>query len=410
MDALANAAEPAPPPPPPPLPPDWLSQCQRNRKGDPLPNLANAMIALRSDPAIATCFAHDEMLCATLLMRSFAGHRETASRALTDTDVTAAQEWLQLAGLPYVGKETLHQAVDQRAHECSFHPVRDYLDALTWDKAPRLDAWLTSYLGAESTTYTRNIGPMFLTAMVARIYEPGCKADYMMVLEGPQGARKSTACGILGGQWFSENLPDVTTGKDVSQHLRGKWLLEIPEMSAMSRAEDAALKAFITRRIERYRPSYGRNEVIEKRQCLFIGTTNKDTYLRDETGGRRYWPVKVGTIDTDALERDRDQLFAEAVLRYRAGWVWWPDGGLEAAHIQPEQERRFDTDAWEPMIRDYLADKLSVLVGQVAREAVFLETARIGRADQNRITAILQRLGWQRLPKDGNGNVAWGRP
>ena len=181
-------------------------------------------------------------------------------------------------------------------------------------------------------------------------------------------------------------------------------------MSALSKVEVAALKAFITRPVERYRPSYGRKEVIQPRQCIFIGTTNKTAYLRDETGGRRFWPIKVGRIDTDALIRDRDQLFAEAVKLYRSGFRWWPDDEFERQHIQPQQEARYEADAWEETISDWLLGReLGVLVGEIARGALKIETGRIGRADQNRITAILERNGWQRLPKDRRGNVPWGK-
>jgi predicted P-loop ATPase len=257
------------------------------------------------------------------------------------------------------------------------------------------------------------------------VMRPGCKCDHMPVFEGEQGTKKSTACSILGGPWFSDGLPDLHSDRvRVSMHLRGTWLIEIAEMSSIGKADAAALKAFLTQREERYTPKYGRNEVIEPRQCVFVGTTNKSAYLRDETGGRRVWPVKTGTVNIGALTRDRDQLFAEAMVEFREGEHWWPDADFEKQHIQPEQENRYEADAWESVITNWLAEwsaaktealknvhervwtpegrekaeenekKNRVTTLRVAREALSIETPKLGTADQRRITAALQRVGW----------------
>ena len=392
--------------------PSWFDDLQRTDQGEPRGNLANCLMPLRDEPALADLFGYDDMLRAPMLLRAVptlhidhAG--EFKRRPVRDADVAALQEHLQLAGIERLSKEVTFQAVELRSAERRYHPVMDYLRGLTWDGMPRLETWLTTYLGVVDTPYARAIGRMFLVAMVARVATPGCRADYMLILEGPQGARKSTACAILGGEWFSDNLPDIrTAGKDVAQHLKGKWLLEVAEMSALDKAEAAALKAFITRPTERYRPSYGRLDVTEERQCVFIGTTNKAAYLRDETGGRRFWPVIVGFIDTDALMRDRDQLFAEAVQLYRGGFQWWPDQAFEAQHIAPQQEARYEADAWEEAVAEYLSGTQRTTILAVAKEALFIETPKLGTSDQRRIVAILERQGWQRGKKTMTG-VPW---
>jgi predicted P-loop ATPase len=384
---------------------EWLDQCIISDTGKPLPVLANALTFLRS--VMPDHFAFDEMLCTTMLMRPLKDGASFAARPCTDVDVGVVQEAIQHQGLSRVSHDIVHQAVDIHAYQCRFHPVRDYLAGLEWDGVSRISNLFPDYFGADSSDYAKAIGGMFLVSMVARIFEPGCKADHLIVIEGPQGSLKSTACGILGGPWYSDNLPDVAAGKDVSQHLRGKWLIEVSEMHAMSRTEAAQLKAFITRTHERYRPSYGRKEVIEPRQCVFAGTTNRDAYLRDETGGRRFWPIKAGTINADALVRDRDQLFAEAVERYREGRSWWPDKDFERQHIAPQQAQRYEADAWEESIATYLDTASKVTVGQVARDALHIETPRIGTAEQRRIAAAMEQLGWARLPVDWQGKRWW---
>jgi Virulence-associated protein E len=410
-------------------PVDWLARCHVTDKGLVLTTLHNVMLAMRYEPAIRDCVAYDQMFCGPQLMRPIPSAKYksgTLPRPVTDHDASALQEFLMRAGLRRVAIDTVHQAIGLRAQELAFHPVRDWVNGLVWDNRPRLRSWLSNYLGTDDNEYTRGIGDKFLIAMVARIFKPGCKADHMLVLEGPQGAMKSTACQTLAGAWFSDALPDITSGKDASQHLRGKWLIEVSEMHAMGRAETSLLKSFITRTTERYRPSYGRQEVVEPRQCCFIGTTNKENggYLRDETGGRRFWPFRCGTININPLIADREQLFAEAVTRYCADARWWPDSTFERRCITPEQEARFESDPWEPVIRRWLGRKGRTTMTEVAVGALNYEVEpptyregepkpppktpfnRFGMIEQKRVGAVLTVLGWEKK-RDSDGRKYW---
>jgi predicted P-loop ATPase len=291
--------------------------------------------------------------------------------------------------------------------------VRDYLHALPeHDKKPRLSKWLVTYLGAEDSPYIRAVGRMFLISMVARVEQPGCKVDYTLILESEQGGEKSKIGGVLGGEWFSDNLPDIRSGKEASQHLRGKWLLEMPELHARSQADENLLKAFMTRQTERYRPPFGRIEVIEPRQCVFYGSTNLILYLKDPTGARRDWPVRVGKIDIEGLLRDRDQLFAEALAAYRSGEHWWPEREFEREHMQPEQEARFEADGWEEPIINWTTVFFAkegeratkcVCAGTILGGALHLEANERGTSHIRRIAGIMARLGWKRSTKQGKG-------
>ncbi len=402
---------------------EWQTFLQRD-DGEPITNLANAAMTLRSAPELAGLVVYDLMAMMVLVTRSLPGSRMEKvirPRSIEDTDVAAIQEWMQRHDMRRMPRDTVHQAIDLVAKEHAFHPIRDYLNGLRWDEEKRLGGWLNAYLGVDHTGgYAKNIGTMFLISMVARIFDPGCKVDYMLVLEDEkQGTLKSTACAILAGDWFSDSLPALHHGDAVrvSMHLRGKWLIEIAELSSFNKAEAGSLKAFLTQRKEQYTPKHARCEVVEERQCVFIGTTNKRAYLRDETGGRRFWPAKVGLVDIPGLKRDREQLFAEAVQLYRDKVQWWPDREFEAEHIRPQQDARFEEDAWEAPVIEFLSKKESntdekernTNVMEIARQALFVDAGRVGTADQRRIVAILEREGWCRGAREASG-TPWIKP
>ena len=278
-------------------------------------------------------------------------------RSWTPTNDALTTEWLQLRGIP-VGLEIAQQATEAVAQEAKFHPIRKYFGRLHWDGKPRIENFASKYLGAEDTDYAAVVSRCILISAVARVMRPGCKADLMMVIEGNQGIGKSSALAALGGQWHTDELADLGS-KDAAMQSRGAWIIEISELDAMSRTEVSRIKAFVSRTTDRFRPPYGRRVIESPRRCIFIGTTNADTYLKDETGARRFLPIKAGKIDIAAIKRDRDQLWAEALARFEKGEAWWLTSA-EAQYAAHEQAARYVEDPWQPTIENYLRGRTEV--------------------------------------------------
>lgn len=373
--------------PPASVTPLWHAQCQTTKSG-PIPNLHNVLLALRLDPFWAGKFRYDEMLCSVVMPVA----------PIEDINVFHVHEWMQQHGLRRVGLDPVREALEIVGREHRFHPLRDWLSSLEWDEELRLADWMHVYLGAPDTEAVKAFSAMFLVAMVARIFQPGCQADYMPVLEGPQGILKSQACRVLAGTYFSDTLPDLSADYvRISMHLRGKWLIEVSELSAFNKTEATKLKAFLTTQVEQYTPKFAHREVAEPRQCVFVGTTNDDAYLRDATGGRRFWPVACGQIDLDGLRRDREQLFAEAVHAYRQGTQWWPDAKFEADYIKPVQETRLEADAWERPVSEFLKGKTETTLHDVAFMGLGLPNSVIRTSEARRIAALLRLAGWKQV-------------
>ena len=363
-------------------------------KGKPLPLLANAEAVLHAAPEWEGVLALNEFRMGLTTLKPPPWPGAVKGRDWTDQDDRQTAIWLQRNGV-HVGGETAGQAAQTVAHEQRFHPVRIYLDSLRWDSTTRIDNWLTIYLGADHSPYTAAIGARWLISAVARINRPGCKADCCLILEGPQGIKKSTAmCALAGDEWFTDDLSDLG-GKDAAMQLRGVWIVELPELDALKRADVARIKSFMSRSTDRFRPPYGRRVIDSPRQCVFVGTVNQSSYLRDETGARRFWPVRCGVIDVEGLARDRDQLWAEASDRFRAGATWWLDTPELNQLATSEQAERYEHDVWDGLIATFVAGRQSVSIEEILSECLEKPKEAWGQKDRNRIGKGLRALGWE---------------
>ena len=402
----------------------------------PTAELGNVTMVLRFATEWAGALGFDEFTSNIVLQRDVPAHPRLKKGPLQEEHFGYIQEWFQLAAQHRgVGLQTIMQACYMVAKENPFHPVLDYLNDLDpWSEEtndPLLDTWLIKYLGAEDTPVNRAIGRMWLISMVARVKNPGCQADHMPIFEGEQGIRKSTAMRNLVPceDWFTDQMPDISS-KDADIQLQGKWLIEWSELDTFGRAEITRTKAFITRMVSRFRPPYGKVAADFKRQCIFVGTSNTSDYLKDETGARRFWPAKLGfgVIDIEALKRDRDLLWAEALARFEAKEQWWPDA-KETVLLKKEQDQRYAPDDWTvPLLawaKNPTADpselsaiiKLRSKAGCVNTREALICAIHIPLKDisvplRTRAARILTKAGWKdsRIMVDGVQDVYYTAP
>jgi predicted P-loop ATPase len=385
---------------------DWTAELIRSSKGKRAPVVQNALIAIRKAPEWRGVLGLDESALRIMILKPppWEEQRKLPFQWSDEDDVRTAG-WLQTNRI-LATPLTARQAIATVASEHRYHPIRDYLNGLVWDGDGRAHNWLATYLGVKPNEYVSAVGCRWLIAAVARIYEPGCKNDCCLILEGKQGAGKSTALRTLAEPWFTDDMPELGT-KDSQLQTRGVWIIELSELDSMTRGEVSRVKAYMSRLTDRFRPPYGRAPIDVPRECVFAGTSNKGAYLRDETGGRRFWPVQCGAIDIPWLKQDRDQLFAEAVALYRDGSPWWLNTEKLTHAALEEQEDRYDSDPWDELIAPWVRGRVSVSVGEVLDACINKPAAQWSQQDLNRVARSLVAMRWERFKAGPRGDREW---
>ena len=383
----------------------------------------NAVLALESIPDVQGVIAYNEFTNDIMKLKD--APWGSPSGLWAEVDELLMGEWLARQHyLPSMPRGTLEEAVRMVAFRQRFHPVRSWLESLKWDGQRRLKDWVKTVCVQEDEhpvtleRYLARIGTWFLQGMVARVMEPGVKFDYMLILEGKQGRRKSTVFKVLAGDFFADTGL-VMGDKDSYQQLQGRWLYEFAELDAMAKSEVTKVKAFIASSADYFRASFDKRARDYPRQVVFGGTTNEETYLTDPTGNRRFWPVQVsrdGGCDIEWLQANRDQLFAEAMTRWREGARMYPTLTEEVELFMPEQEARAVENVMESTISRYLNDNPDgqlvneITSGEVlAKVGIGLEKLGPGRHHEKQASAALKKMGWTRVRsnKSVNGVRPW---
>jgi predicted P-loop ATPase/phage/plasmid primase-like uncharacterized protein len=383
---------------------------------DPKPLTANVVTVLTNSPPWRDVLWLDELTGFITLRRPPSWHdenREFKERPWKDSDTRIATVWMQQFGI-HAPSHIVFEGIKTAAELNPFHPIRDYLDPLPWDEndASLIDDFFPRYFGAGGEppdeadgkeamnewrrryAYYQAVGARFLIGAVAGIYEPGCKNDCMPSLVGEQGTLKSSALRAMFDPWFTDEISDLGS-KDAAMQAAGVWCIEIGELAAMRRTHVEAVKAWLSRSKDRFRPPYGHTVIEQPRQSVAAGTTNADTFLTDETGNRRVWSIRCGEIDLKALKADRDRLWAEAAHRYRKGERYWLHEPALIAIAAEVQAEFMEEEVHEEGIRLYLETVSSTTADEVLAHIGILIADRT-KAQANSVTRVLRKAGWVR--------------
>lgn len=364
--------------------------------GAPIQSFDNLCIVLEHDPKWAGRFAYCEFSDKCLL----------DGNSLSDKDTLQVRRWAEQAYGLRMSSNNVHEATVLISHNRPVHPVRDYLNSVEWDGIDRIDFMFSTWFGVEDNNLVRAYGRKFMISAVARIFEPGCKVDTMPILVGLQGSRKSSGFAALAHKWFRDSPIDMNS-KDGFAVLSGSWIHEMPEIEALRRAREAStIKAFLSSREDVYRPAFGRHLREQPRQCVFVGTDNAEgPFLKDPTGSRRFWVMKVVEgVDVEGLEANRDQLWAEAVHRYRAGERWWLDE--YETGLQREENRRWEEpDYWTEALNNYIdareddampGEEVLIRTEHAVQEALGIPAERARGKPNNAAVRVLTERGYVR--------------
>ena len=384
----------------------WEYDLVRTEKGTLLPTLGNVHLILSNDKAWKGIIAQDDF-AGRVVKRKAPPYPQGEAGEWTDMDDYRCTLWLsQKYGLNSVRSDIVMSAVLLVADATHFHDVREYLSGLEWDGVERVRAMPSTYLHVDDSEYVQLAFMKWMIAAVARVVEPGCKVDNVLILEGRQGWRKSTALKVLAGkQWFTDT-PIQIGNKDTYAVMAGKWIIELAELDSLNKTDSSAAKSFFATETDRFRNFYGKRATDVHRQCVFAGSVNFDAYLKDESGNRRYWPLRCGgLVDIDGIARVRDQLWAEAVHLYREGVVWHVTEA-ERPLFEVEQAERYEGDVYEDVIGKQLEYASRTTMEEILRDVLKLDSSKWTLPEQRRIGKALKSLGWVRK-RESTGSRGW---